>query len=311
MEKKRQMDYSCGAKKEEEIEKMKKKGEVGGKEYVFVRILIPKGHSEAVNDLIWQSEPLGIETEIEDENVEIIRVYFNKTEETDNLKKKLNKSGLECAILDDGKVKYEDWESFLHGGFEPLACGNIYVVPAENPPPIPEGKKALYIIPGRGFGTGSHSTTKLCLQAMVNHLSPGARCLDVGAGSGILSIAAMHMGAETIDGVEIDPDSVINADENIELNGFTGDINIKIGSIEHFSGNRYPLILINIIAKVILDLFDEGLLNYLEEDGTIIASGILDEESEKFQKRMEHFGLKVIEKSQDKEWVGFVLTRGK
>ena len=279
------------------------------KEFVFCRLLIPKGHTEAVYDHVWSEGPLGVETEVEDENIEIARVYFESLPEAEELKSSIVKSGLEVVVLEDGQVHYRDWESFLHGGFEPLEVGDIIVVPAENPPAIPEGKKPLYIIPGRGFGTGSHSTTRLCLKAMAEHLEPGLCCFDVGAGSGILSIAAMLMGAEKVDGVEIDPDSVINAHENLELNSFSDNVDIKAGSIDLFSGKRYPLILINIISKVILDLVDQGLLDYLNENGRMIVSGVLSEEAVMFIRKMEEAGLRAVWRGEDKEWSGFVFVR--
>lgn len=125
---------------------------------------------------------------------------------------------------------------------------------------------------------------------MEKHLPAGVECFDVGAGSGILSIAAIMMGASRVDAVEIDADSVENARENLVLNNCERHVKIVAGSIDKFEGHKYPVILINIISKVIVDLFDRGLIEYLEPDGIIIVSGVLVEEKERFLKIIRQMG---------------------
>jgi ribosomal protein L11 methyltransferase len=244
-----------------------------------------------------------------DENLEMQKVYFNDLDTLQYCKKNIEMLISRAVILHSGSVDYSDWESFLHGGFEPLAIDSLFVVPSENPPPIPEGLKPLYIIPGRGFGTGGHATTRLVLRALTRHVRPGMRVLDVGTGSGILAIAACLLGAEQAFGVDTDADAVENARENVERNGMSDRIELAVGSIEQATGGTYPLVCANIIAHVLGILFKENLADLIEPGGTIITAGILEGEKGDLVEIAASKGIRMVTEDLEGEWNSIVFRR--
>ena len=134
----------------------------------------------------------------------------------------------------------------------------------------------LSIDPGMAFGTGGHDTTRLVLEALEDAVSPGAQLLDVGCGSGILSIAALLLGAEKAVGVDIDPLAVKTARENGELNGFTPPVlTILHGDLVDKVEGRYDVVAANIVADAIIAL-SPSIPRFLKPGGVYIASGIID-----------------------------------
>lgn len=140
----------------------------------------------------------------------------------------------------------------------------------------PGGRAVLSIDPGMAFGTGGHDTTRLVLEALEDAVSPGAQLLDVGCGSGILSIAALLLGAEKAVGVDIDPLAVKTARENGELNGFTPPVlTILHGDLVDKVEGRYDVVAANIVADAIIAL-SPSIPRFLKPGGVYIASGIID-----------------------------------
>ena len=137
--------------------------------------------------------------------------------------------------------------------------------------------------PGLTFGTGAHPSTQMVMEVMENVVKPGFHCLDLGSGSGILSIAALRLGAETAVGIDIDPKAEDIARENAAYNGFaapaftalTGNVTEDTALMDTLAANRYDLVLVNIVADVIIGLAPV-LPHFLNESSTLICSGILD-----------------------------------
>jgi ribosomal protein L11 methyltransferase len=187
----------------------------------------------------------------------------------------------------------------------------------------------IKIDPGMAFGTGTHPTTQLCLELIEksmeerrkhtpNHVEgkeedssfilPPSSVIDVGCGSGILSIAALKLGIKTALGVDIDIESVINSRENAEKNGIGAEFVIGQGSVAEVKAGQFafasaPLVVANILAPVIVRLFDAGLADLVEDGGEIILSGILAEQAEKVIEAASARGLILTDKRQMKDWV--------
>ncbi len=171
------------------------------------------------------------------------------------------------------------------------------------------------------FGTGTHPTTQLCLELIemffeeqspiVNHKS---KIIDVGCGSGILSIAALKLGAQTALGVDIDIESVKNARENAQKNGIGAEFLIAQGSVTEvlagdFPLRHAPLVVANILAPVIIRLFDAGLADLVEAGGAIVLSGILREQAQNVIEAAQAKGLELNEQRQMGDWVALALRR--
>jgi ribosomal protein L11 methyltransferase len=198
---------------------------------------------------------------------------------------------------------------------------------------------AIKIDPGMAFGTGTHPTTQLCLELMENYfdqsstLAPHAHrpgssvpgsagvvnrkseiTIDVGCGSGILSIAAIKLGAAKALGVDIDPGSIINARENANTNHVGDELILDVGSVQEildgkFAFSKAPLVVVNILAPVIIRLFDAGLADLIEDDGAIVLSGILQEQAQSVIEAGQAKSLGMNERRQIGDWVALTMSR--
>ena len=209
-------------------------------------------------------------------------------------------------------MKEEDWAYGWQKYYQPMAIGErVYIVPEwERGKPVPEGRTAVYLNPGLTFGTGSHASTQLCLGLLETHLVPGGAVIDLGCGSGILSIAALNLGAERAVGVDIDPKAVDVAYENAGLNGVgrdrylvrAGDVLSDKALVEELAqGGPYSLALANIVADVIIPLSAQA-GRYLAPGGTFICSGIIDTRADEVEGALRKNGLAIIERLEKDGW---------
>jgi ribosomal protein L11 methyltransferase len=201
-------------------------------------------------------------------------------------------------------IEDQDWMTSWKKHYHPIAVGKkILILPAW----IEQEKTDRVIVridPSMAFGTGTHPTTQLCLEMVEEYCQPGIEVIDVGCGSGILSIAALA--------VDIDPLSVKATKENSDANGVLKSIEIGEGSVqevlnEKFSIRSAPLVLANILAPVIIKLLSHGLRNLLHADGVMVLSGILEEQEPNVLLAAEKCGLKLLQKKQMGDWVSLAL----
>lgn len=170
----------------------------------------------------------------------------------------------------------EDWRNNWKKYFSPLPVGEkIMIVPSWYENYDTQGRIALNIDPGLAFGTGGHKTTRLCLEACEKYMKPGDKILDVGCGSGILSIAALLMGASTAVGVDIDELAVKTTKENAELNGVKDRYTAIYGSFTERVEGKFDIVLANIVADAIMFL-SKGVGQFMKDDAVYIMSGIID-----------------------------------
>jgi ribosomal protein L11 methyltransferase len=159
--------------------------------------------------------------------------------------------------------------------------------------------------PGMAFGTGTHPTTRLCLTALESAIAPGMQVLDLGTGSGVLAIAAARQGAASVLALDIDELAVSAAGENVAANHVDDVVHVKSGSIEAAEG-EYDLILVNILARVICLLLDEGLAKHLKPGGWVIASGIIDDQEPEVREAFAARGIEIVERHIEHDWVALV-----
>ncbi len=205
-----------------------------------------------------------------------------------------------------------DWAYSWQKYYKPLPVGErLYIVPDwERTQPVPEGKIPLYLNPGLTFGTGSHASTQLCLMGVEHQVKEGDNVLDLGCGSGILSIAALCLGATSAFAVDIDPKAVDVSYENAALNDIfsdrytvrAGDVLSEDALFEEISQVKYEVVLANIVADVIIPLSAQ-VPGLLAEGGVFICSGIIDTRADEVIAAIEKNGLTITQRYDRDGWV--------
>lgn len=242
-----------------------------------------------------------------------IHVYLssdqNPAEAVAFLRERLTAAGIVYKV-DTGTVREEDWANNWKAYFQPLPVGRrLLIQPTWTPPADSAGRIVLSIDPGMAFGTGGHDTTRLVLEAIEDRLRPGDSVLDVGCGSGILSIAALLLGAGRAVGVDIDATAVRTARENGALNGFSEPaFTVRQGDLVDQVEGRYQLVVANIVADAILAL-SPSVERFLTPDGTYIVSGIIDSREAEVTAALRESGYAVVERREHGGWLCLVTTR--
>ncbi|MBR6102802.1 MAG: 50S ribosomal protein L11 methyltransferase [Ruminococcus sp.] len=207
-------------------------------------------------------------------------------------------------------VKEEDWANNWKQYFKPLTVGEkLLIKPSWESVDPDEKRKILEIDPASSFGTGQHNTTQLCLELIEKHLKKGDTLLDLGCGSGILSIAAILLGASTIKAVDIDDNSVRIARENAEKNHISSDIYsaycgniIDDRNLVRQLGTGYQVVCANIVADVLIAMSGK-FKGFLAPGGTLIVSGIIDSRKDEVLDVIASLGFELLEIREKEDWV--------
>ena len=209
-------------------------------------------------------------------------------------------------------VEDADWENNWKAFYKPMEIGERLMVIPDWEEADPKGRAALRLNPGLAFGTGGHATTRLCLTALEKIVAPGMKVLDLGCGSGILSVAALLLGAERAFACDIDEKAVDIAYENAALNGVGRDIyTVRAGDVLHDEalrremGGGYDIVLANIVSDVIIALAP-AVRGLLGAGGCLICSGIIDERGDEVRAALEDSGFSIEEAGQSEGWFSFV-----
>ena len=207
-----------------------------------------------------------------------------------------------------GAVREEDWANNWKQYFKPVEIGQtLAVCPTWETYENHQNRHVLQLDPGSAFGTGTHATTRLTLVMLEGGVTPGARVLDIGCGSGILSIAAGLLGAREVLGVDIDPMAVKVAEENTALNNVEG-ISFAAGDLADAAGANYDIIVANIVADVILRLIPE-VPSLLSAGGRFIASGIIGDRVAEVQASLAAHGFTLLDRQDDEGWSALICTK--
>lgn len=199
-------------------------------------------------------------------------------------------------------VQEEDWANSWKAYYRPTRIGKHFLIKPtwEEATPEPEDI-VLELDPGMAFGTGTHATTSLCLEALEELVKPGMKVYDLGTGSGILAIAAAKLGA-IVEAIDLDSVAVKVAGENVELNGMEEKVRVYQGDLASVLTEQGDLVVANIIADVIIALLPD-LKRVLKADGEFLASGIIKHRLEDVETSMKNHRLEIIEKREDSDWV--------
>jgi ribosomal protein L11 methyltransferase len=206
-------------------------------------------------------------------------------------------------------IEETDWNQEWKKHFKPFPVGkNFLIKPSWEEIDEDTERKIIEIDPGMAFGTGTHATTLMCLEALENYLKEDDLVYDIGTGSGILAIAAGKLGANSI-GIDIDEDSVRTAKDNVKLNKCADSVKIIKGNLLNKAMDKADIIISNIIADAIINM--SGNLNkFLKDSGIFIASGILENKKEEVIQALKANKFEILETSVMDEWLCIVARKG-
>lgn len=295
--------------------------------------------AEAVADVFGRFAPSGVMTEqgvrfndAEDAGTPTgpitVRAYLELNDQIEDTRQKLEESLFYLGMIQPlpppayKQIADQNWMETWKQHYQPIPIGErLVIVPAWLESPDPK-RAAIKIEPGMAFGTGTHPTTQLCLELMelgiesLKNSEPFRvlNIIDVGCGSGILSIAALKLGASRALAVDIDSESILNACENADVNGVGDQLILGMGSVTEvldgkFAFKKAPLVVANILAPVIVRLFNSGLADLIDGNGVIIMSGILFEQEQGVIEAAQAHGLSTTERRQTGDWVALTMSR--
>ena len=242
--------------------------------------------------------------------VAVVKAYFSEEDNIEEVIKYINEKmeelkdlGIDTGIakVESEKMYEEDWANNWKKYYKPTKVGErIVVKPIWEEYEAKENELVLELDPGMAFGTGTHETTRMCIQALDKYVKEDSTVFDVGCGSGILAIAAAKLGAKMAVGVDLDPVAVESAKENVGFNNLD-NIQILYGNLVEVIDGKADIVVANIIAEVIC-ILTEDVKRVLKEDGYFITSGIIHDRVDMVTKKLEETGFEVVEINKDGEW---------
>lgn len=233
----------------------------------------------------------------EEDNIEDVLAYVNERLE------ELKEMGLDLgeAKVEHEKMYEEDWANTWKQYYKPSKVGEkIVVKPIWEEYEAKENELVVDLDPGMAFGTGTHETTRMCIQALEKYVKEESTVFDVGCGSGILAIAAAKLGAKLAVGVDLDPVAVESSIENVGYNNLS-NIEILHGNLVEVIDGKADIVVANILAEIICILTDD-VKRVLKDGGIFITSGIIHDRVDMVCEKLEATGFEVIEKNRDGEW---------
>lgn len=266
------------------------------------------------SDTLWELD----EADFPKEGV-IIKGYFTEHDDLEKIErdltlriKKLEGYGLDITHFDIkvSDVKEEDWSNAWKKYYHPVNVTRfLTIVPQwETYRKRFDDERIIYLDPGLAFGTGTHPTTQLCIQALETHLFPQASVFDVGTGSGVLSIASSLYGAGDIRAYDLDEVAVTSARDNIKLNQLEESISVKANNLLTDVDDCADIIVANILTEIILPFIPQAKLR-LKENGIFITSGIIFEKKDAVIQTLEQHDFDILQVNQMKDWVAIIAKK--
>ncbi|QAT50866.1 50S ribosomal protein L11 methyltransferase [Caproiciproducens sp. NJN-50] len=303
-------------------------------DWTEVKITVDAAQADAAGDIAQMTVPYGIyiedyshlQEEVEqiahidlidedllkkDRSKAVVHVYIapedSPAEAIAFLRERYAASGIKYGI-ETASCAQEDWINNWKQYFHPIPVGKRLLIrpdweQAENP----EGRVVLDLEPGIAFGTGTHETTRLCMEFLEESVVPGCSMLDVGCGSGILSVAGLLLGAERAVGVDIDPLAVKTAVQNAERNHVENRFTGICGSLTDRVEGKFQVVAANIVADVILELLKD-IGNFMVPDSILILSGIIDEREQDVLDGLKN-SFAVVGRKEEKGWVALAVRQ--
>ena len=223
-----------------------------------------------------------------------------------DFEERLKNSGIGYQLNTTG-VEQEDWQNAWKKYYHAMDIGErLAIVPGWED--YRTDRIRIVMDPGMAFGTGTHETTSLCLETLDSLVKGGERVLDIGTGSGILAIAALKLGADSAEGVDIDPMCVRTAGENAARNGVADRFKVLVGDLSDKASGQYNIITANIVAAAILSLAPHVPV-LMAPGARFIASGIIDERKDEVLAGLKAAGLEPVEVKEKRGWVCIICEK--
>ena len=261
----------------------------------------------------------------EDDGVAYLNFYLDEDENVEEMLQKVEDELSELRNFVDigegtittSQTEDNDWINNWKQYFKQFYVDDILIIPSwEEVKEEDKDRMIIHIDPGTAFGTGMHETTQLCIRQLKKYVTPETELLDVGTGSGILSIVALKLGAKHAVGTDLDPCAVPAVEENKEVNNIpTESFDMMIGNIiddkaiqDKVGYEKYDIVAANILADVLVPL-TPVILNQMKKGGIYITSGIIDDKEETVVKAVKEAGLEVLEVTYQGEWVSVTARK--
>lgn len=233
----------------------------------------------------------------------------NILEYTSFLEERFSALKLSATLSFEGMCE-DDWAESWKQYYKPIPLGKVTIVPAWEKYDAKPGEVIIKMDPGMAFGTGTHETTRLVMRIMQDEIKGGERFLDVGTGSGILSVCASKLGAKTCNAYDIDPVAVKVARENAIADGCN---NITVGVSDllkgvDLSGGKYNFCVANIVADIIIRMMPD-IKDYLTDDAPLILSGIISMRKDEVVASVMQNGYKIIREEKENDWVALLVKK--
>lgn len=284
-----------------------------------VELEIDRVAETPVTTQLWNANTNGLEVSEETAEATVLRAYFNEAPDVDELKRVINRA-LKFADIPESalkrltalKIEDQDWLSEWKKGYEPVEIGKrILICPSWKIDQVKDSERLIVQIdPGMAFGTGTHETTRGCLEMLERYWSGGS-LLDVGTGTGILAIAAARLApGSRVVGFDVDPEAIDVANENAEINHAEDLVLLEVNKLSSYEGQEFDVVLANLTADVIVPLASEFPL-VTKPEGILILSGILREQGQDVLEAISAVGFEELEALPDGEWVTFATRRRK
>ncbi|MBS6502422.1 50S ribosomal protein L11 methyltransferase [Clostridium tertium] len=242
--------------------------------------------------------------------VAVVKAYFSEEDNIDEILKYINEKmnelkelGIDTGVakVESEKMFEEDWANNWKKYYKPTKVGEKIVVKPIWEEYDAQGEELVVELdPGMAFGTGTHETTRMCIQSLEKYVKEDSTVFDVGCGSGILAIAAAKLGSKMAVGVDLDPVAVESAKENVGYNNLE-NIQILYGNLVEVIDGKADIVVANIIAEIIC-ILTEDVKRVLKDNGYFITSGIIHDRVDMVTKKLEETGFEVIEINKDGEW---------
>jgi ribosomal protein L11 methyltransferase len=281
----------------------------------LVVLSVARDAEEFARVLLFELGTIGLETLEERDDILKLGAYFDDQTDAEHIaievQSEFSRAGRKSELhgTSVSAIPDQDWMQKWKEGFEAIEIGSrLIVAPSWKLPGDSSGRVVVQIDPGMAFGTGTHETTRMCLEAIQAHWR-GGRLLDVGTGTGILAIAAALLApGSRITAIDVDPQAVDAARKNAEINGVARSIEIVEGHAREFTDNKFDMVVANLTAEVIIGLMDD-LAECLTASGLLMLSGILTTFESDVANSASAAGLVVIERHQLGEWSALVTRR--
>jgi ribosomal protein L11 methyltransferase len=288
--------------------------------WLEVSVKVNHEAAEAVAEVLGRHAAAGVVFELDPkgrgETPVTVRAYLAVDDEIENRQRKVEEALAHLSHIwpiipapSFHPIADQDWTALWKEKIQVLHLGRRVVIkPTWRAYRPKEGEVVLEMDPGMAFGTGLHPTTRLCVEAVERLVQPGMSVLDLGTGTGILAMAAARLGARHVLGVDIDSEAVLAATRNVRTNALSDRVSIERGSLSDVT-DTYDLIVANILAPVIITMAAAGLADRLAPTGSLVVSGILEEQIAEVTTALATHGLQVTEERIQEEWAALSARR--